>query len=110
MYALNQNYSLWPVSPLQVQQLIARMELGLIYQQMVYGVAPLREPILTWGSYNPHAPSNKNRSLQACYRKHELEKKRVYEQRIREIEHSTFIPSVLSATAGMGKEATFLNI
>ena len=56
--------------------------------------------------FNPHAPSNKNVSLQACYRRHEMEKKRVYEQRVREIEHSTFTPLVLSATAGMGKEAT----
>ena len=53
MYALNQSYSLWPVSPLQVQQLIARIELGLTSQQMVYGVAPLRESILTWGCSIP---------------------------------------------------------
>ena len=35
-----------------------------------------------------------------------MKEKRVYEQRKREIEHSTFTPLVLSATAGMGKEAT----
>ena len=56
--------------------------------------------------FNPHAPSNKNQTTSACYRKHEREKKRAYEQRIREMEHSSFTPLVLSATGGMGREAT----
>ena len=41
----------------------------------------------------------------ACYKKHEREKKRIYEQRIREVEHSTFTSLVLSTTGGIGKEA-----
>ena len=56
--------------------------------------------------FNPHAPSNKNLTLSACYRKHEREKKRAYDQRIREVEHSSFSPLVFSATGGMGREAT----
>ena len=56
--------------------------------------------------FNPHAPSNKSQTPSACYRKHEREKKRVYEQRIREVEHSSFTPLVFSATGGMGREAT----
>ena len=36
--------------------------------------------------YNPPAQSNRHRTM----RKHEREKKRAYEQRIREIEHATF--------------------
>ena len=56
--------------------------------------------------FNPYAPSNKSLTLPACYRKHEREKKRMYEQRIREVEHSSFTPIVLSATGGMGREAT----
>ena len=55
--------------------------------------------------FNPHAPSNKNQTPSACYRKHEREKKRAYEQRIREVEHSSFTPLVFSATGGMGREA-----
>ena len=35
--------------------------------------------------FNPHAPSNKNMAPSACYKKHEREKKRAYEQRVREI-------------------------
>ena len=37
---------------------------------------------------------------------HEKEKKRAHEQRIREVEHSSFTPLVFSATGGMGREAT----
>ena len=56
--------------------------------------------------FNPHAPSNKNLTPPACYRKHEKEKKRAYEQRVREVEHSSFTPLILSATGGMETEAT----
>jgi len=45
--------------------------------------------------FNPHAPSNRNSQ---CYRKHKLEKKRQYKQRVREVEHASFTPLVLSAT------------
>ena len=48
--------------------------------------------------FNPHAPSNRNSN---SYRKHELEKKRQYEQCVREVEHASFTPLVLSATGGM---------
>jgi hypothetical protein len=49
--------------------------------------------------FNPLAPSNQNMTPAAAYRKHEREK---YEQRIREVEHSSFTPLVLSAA---GQEA-----
>ena len=55
--------------------------------------------------FNPHAPTNKG-PLTTCCNKHEREKKRSYEQRVREIEHSSFTPLVMSTTGGMGKEAT----
>ncbi len=53
--------------------------------------------------FNPHAFSNRHPN---CYRKHEMEKKRKYEQRIREVEHSSFTPLVMSATGGMANQAT----
>ena len=56
--------------------------------------------------FNPLAPSNRNPAPTAVYRKHELEKKRAYQQWIKEVEHSSFTPLVLSATGGMGNEAT----
>ena len=55
--------------------------------------------------FNPHAPSNRHPNLQSVYRKHEQIKKRAYEQRIREVEHATFSPLVLSATGGLAREA-----
>ena len=54
---------------------------------------------------NPLAPTNSHGSA-GMYRVHERERKRVYEQRVREVEHSSFTPLVLSATGGMGNEAT----
>ena len=45
--------------------------------------------------FNPHATSNRNTNPSTCYRKHEKAKKRSYEQRILEIEHSSFTPLVM---------------
>ena len=57
--------------------------------------------------FNPHAPSNRQcSSLSSCYRKYESLKKRAYQQRIREVEHASFTPLVLSATGVMAGEAT----
>ena len=54
---------------------------------------------------NPHAPSNRNQGLSGMYKAHERAKKRAYEQRVREVEHSSFTPLVLSANGGMGNES-----
>ena len=56
--------------------------------------------------FNPFAPSNSQTSLDKCFLKHEKEKKRAYEQCVREIEHASFVPLVISATGGVAKEAT----
>ena len=56
--------------------------------------------------FNPLAPSNSGTTLQSCYRKHEITKKRAYKLRIREVEHSSFTPLVFSASGGMGHEAS----
>jgi len=56
--------------------------------------------------FNPLAASNSASNLQSTYRKHESLKKRVYESRLREMEHSYFTPLVFSATGGMGHEST----
>ena len=55
--------------------------------------------------FNPYAPSNAN-SIPSAYRRHENIKRRAYGQRIREVEHASFTPLVLSATGGMASEAT----
>jgi len=56
---------------------------------------------------NPFAQSNL-KSLEHMYHCHENEKKRQYEARIREIEHSSFTPLILSTTGGMGRQAKVL--
>ena len=56
--------------------------------------------------FNPHAPSNRQSSITQSYRRHELEKKRAYEQRIREVEHASFTPLVLSACGGLATGAS----
>ena len=45
-------------------------------------------------------------SSNKCTKPHEMETKRAYQQRIQDIEQSSFTPLVLSATGGMGAEAT----
>ena len=55
--------------------------------------------------FNPLAPSNRQ-PLPTCYRKHENQKKRAYEQRVREIEHGSFAPLVMSLTGGLGNAAS----
>jgi len=56
--------------------------------------------------FNPLAKSHFNQSLTSCYRKNENEKKRTYEERIRNVEHGTFTPLVFSVAGGMGPIAT----
>ena len=56
--------------------------------------------------FNPLAKSHVNQSLSSCYRKHENEKKRHYEERVCNIECGTFTPLVFSAAGGMGPTAT----
>ena len=53
--------------------------------------------------FNPYAPANRTLTISTCY---ENQKKRVYDQRIREVEHATFTPLVLSATGGLARQAT----
>ena len=56
--------------------------------------------------FNPLAPSNRNQQPAAVFRKHEREKKRAYQQRVQEVEQSSYTPLVLSVTGGMGAEAS----
>ncbi len=56
--------------------------------------------------FNPFAPSHRNTPLAQCYRRNEQEKKRAYDERVREVEHGTFSPLVFTASGGMGPTAT----
>ena len=56
--------------------------------------------------FNPLTPSNRQQNLASTYKKHERSKIRGYEQRVREIEHGSFTPLVMSVTGGVGKAAS----
>jgi len=56
--------------------------------------------------FNPCAPSCRGTQMDACYRRHEREKCRAYEQRVREVEWGSFTPLVFSTSGGMGRAAT----
>ena len=51
--------------------------------------------------FNPHAPSNSQIPLEKCFKKHEMEKRRNYSQRIKHVENASFTPLVLSASGVM---------
>jgi len=55
---------------------------------------------------NPYAPSDHSTNP-GIYR-HKSSKKCSYEARIREVEHDSFTPLILSPTGGMGNEACAL--
>ena len=67
----------------------------LFYLLCCYGSLPSsqksRTQHLPVQVFNSHAPSKRHPS---CYRKHKLEKKHHYEQRVREVEHASFTPLV----------------
>ena len=53
---------------------------------------------------HPNAASYRDLEPQQIYRIHENEKKRLYSERVLDIEHGTFTPLVFTTTGGMGKE------
>ena len=56
--------------------------------------------------FNPFAPSNQHSQPESVYRRHENLKRRLYEQQVREVEHASFTPLVISLTGGLGTAAT----
>ena len=58
--------------------------------------------------FNPHAPSNQTNRIASSYKRHERERRAKYDQRVREVEHATFAPFVLSVTGGIGPCASVL--
>ena len=68
-----------------------------------------------WGSYertfldvrivHPNAPSYINKPIDMVYESHEKEKKRMYNERVIQVEKGSFTPIVMSTFGGMGVEA-----
>ena len=56
--------------------------------------------------FNPRARSNAAvHSTAQMFRRHEMSKRRIYDQRVRDVEMSTFTPLVFSASGGFGPSA-----
>ena len=85
--------SLQPLTGESFQHRLANIEDGACLDVVVNGFWECGR-----GSYsdvkvfNPFAPTHCSVSLPQCYRCEELEKKRKYEEWIREVEHGTFSP------------------
>ena len=56
--------------------------------------------------FNPVAATYRNRSLQSCYRRLEAGKRREYQDRILNVEHSSFLPLIFSTSGSMGATAS----
>ena len=56
--------------------------------------------------FNPFAKSFRDTPLTKCYKRCEQQKKRAYEECIREVEHGSFTPLTFSTQGGMSKETT----
>ena len=55
--------------------------------------------------FNPLAHTYHFLPMATCYRRNEQEKRRAYDQRVREVEHGCFSPLVFSVSGGMGPTA-----
>ena len=56
--------------------------------------------------FNPLAPTHRSKTLATLFRAQEKEKRRAYDQRIREVEYGSFTPLVMSATGGLAPAAS----
>ena len=56
--------------------------------------------------FNPNATRYAKQELSKTYQRNEKEKKRLYNERIMQVEYGTFTPLVMSATRGMGRESS----
>jgi len=60
------------------------------------------------GVFNPFASCYSQSPLSQCYITNELEKRRAYDERVREVERACFSPLVFSASGGMGPSVTMV--
>ena len=68
--------------------------------------SPMERTFLDVRVFHPNSPSYLNTSPEQLYLQHEREKKRVYNDRVLQVETVSFSPLIFSTTGGMGPEAT----
>lgn len=66
---------------------------------------PSQDAFMDVRVFNPLASSNLSANSNSLFRRQEREKRRAYDQRVREIEHACFTPLVFSVTGGIGPSA-----
>ena len=66
---------------------------------------PFQKTMMDVRIFHPNADSYKNRDIKSVYIQHENEKRKDYEQRVLQVEKSSFVPLVYSTTGGMGVRA-----
>jgi len=71
-----------------------------------FRIVPMSNLFFDVRVFNPLAKSHFNQSLSSCYCKNENEKKRAYEECIRNFEHGTFTSLVFSVAGDMGPIAS----
>ena len=67
--------------------------------------SPMEKTFLDIRVMHPNCPSYINMDISQVYKTHEKEKKRLYNERIIQVEKGSFSPIVLSTFGGMGEEA-----
>ena len=68
--------------------------------------SPMERTFVDVRVMHPNSPSYKHKTTEQVYVHHEREKKRMYNQRVLQIEKASFVPLVYSTTGGMGAECT----
>ena len=76
-----------------------------MWQRVDSGVISIAMHFFDVRVFNPFARSNAGR-FSSVYRRHEQEKRRIYQERIINVEHGTFTPFVMAATGGLDPAAT----
>ncbi len=78
----------------------------LIYLRTAFGAIVSNEFYLMFEFFCPLSATNSSRPLSVCYKENEDIKKRKYDERIREVEHSSFSPLVFSSSGGCAPVAS----
>ena len=66
--------------------------------------SPMERTFLDVRITHPNAPSHRKKPIEKLYEEQEKEKKKMYNQRIIQVEKATFTPLVFSTSGGMGLE------
>ena len=82
------------------------MKLVLMFMQLGSGVYRRQGAFFDKRVFHPNAPSYLRTQPASLFRRHEMEKKREYGDRVRSVEHGSFTPLVFSMFGGLGREET----